>query len=154
MIRQAQAADTPAIAALWNPVIRDTTITFTSAVKTADGLAQDIALKAAQDLPFLLAETAGGALQGFATYGPFRNGPGYAHTMEHTIILAPEARGQSAGAGLMAQLQAHAAGQGCICYGRVSAPKTRAVWRFTVPSALPKSPACPRSGANLGAGWI
>ena len=40
MIRQAQAADTPAIAALWNPVIRDTTITFTSAVKTADGLAK------------------------------------------------------------------------------------------------------------------
>jgi len=112
MIRQAQAADTPAIAALWNPVIRDTTITFTSAMKTADGLAQDIALKAAQDLPFLLAETAGGALQGFATYGPFRNGPGYAHTMEHTIILAPEARGQGVGAGLMAQLQAHAAGQG------------------------------------------
>ncbi len=39
MIRRASAADAPAIAAIWNPIIRDTTITFTTVEQTPAGIA-------------------------------------------------------------------------------------------------------------------
>jgi L-amino acid N-acyltransferase len=110
MIRPATAADCAAIAAIWNPIIRETAVTFTTAEKTAEGLEAWIAEKAAADLPFLLAVE--GELLGFATYGPFRAGPGYARTMEHTVILGPTARGRGVGRRLMAALEAHAAARG------------------------------------------
>lgn len=110
MIRPAAPADCPGIAAIWNPIIRDTAVTFTTAEKTAEGLAATLAEKAAAGLPFLVAED--GGLLGFATYGPFRAGPGYARTMEHTIILGPAARGRGVGRALMAAVEDHARARG------------------------------------------
>ncbi len=106
IIRPAGAADIPALLALWNPIIRDTTITFSSEEKTPESLAAMIAERRAAGREFLLAEGAG--LMGFATYAQFRGGNGYAHAMEHTIILAPGARGRGAGRALMARIEDHA----------------------------------------------
>lgn len=111
LIRQATAADAPAIAAIWEPVVRETTITFSSEVKAPAGVAALIAERAAAGFPFLLAE-AGGEPLGFASYAQFRGGNGYARCMEHTIILAPAARGQGIGRALMAAIEAHAAARG------------------------------------------
>jgi L-amino acid N-acyltransferase YncA len=63
--------------------------------------------------PCLSGAVEGAAILGFATYGPFRAGPGYARSMEHTIILAPQARGLRLGRALMARLEggARAAGK-------------------------------------------
>ncbi|QUJ77067.1 N-acetyltransferase [Sulfitobacter albidus] len=83
MIRDAGPGDLPAIGALWNAMIRDTTATFTTQEKTPDDLA---ALLAARPGSMLVAEADG--IAGFVTWGPFRGGPGYAHTAEHTIITA------------------------------------------------------------------
>lgn len=107
-IRPAGAADIAPILKIWNPLIRDTSVTFTSVEKTHDGLAADIAARGAA---FLVAEEAG-AILGFASYGTFRPGPGYAHTAEHTVIVAPAAQGSGAGRALMRALedQARAAG--------------------------------------------
>lgn len=106
-IRQAVAGDAAVIAAIWAPVIRDTTITFTDAVKSPQEVAALIAARDACGWPFLLAEASGSVL-GFATYAPFRAGPGYARTMEHSVILAPEARGRGVGRALMTALLDHA----------------------------------------------
>lgn len=110
-IRPAAPADCAAIAAIWNPLIRDTAVTFTTVEKTPEGLAATLPEKAAAGHAFLVAE-AGVEILGFATYGPFRVGPGYARTMEHTIILAPRARGQGLGRALMARLEAGAQAAG------------------------------------------
>lgn len=102
IIRQARPEDAEAIAALWNPVIRDTAITFNSVEKTVETMTQEIAARHA----FLLAED--DALLGFATYGQFRGGVGYARTGEHTIALAPDTRGRGIGRALMQVLEDHA----------------------------------------------
>jgi phosphinothricin acetyltransferase len=110
MIRPATAADCAAIAAIWNPIIRDTAITFTDLEKTGEGLAQMLAEKAAAGFPFLVADD--GGVLGFATYGSFRTGPGYARTAEHTILLGPQARRRGVGRALMAAIEDHARGRG------------------------------------------
>lgn len=107
IIRQARPEDGEAIAALWNPVIRDTAITFNSVEKTVETLIAEIATRHA----FLLAED-DTALLGFATYGQFRGGVGYARTAEHTIALAPDTRGRGIGRILIGALEDHARNAG------------------------------------------
>lgn len=102
MIRLAQPADAKGICAIWNPVIRDTIATFNSVPKTETDIGDMIARQ-----PTFVAES-GADLLGFATYGQFRSGVGYAHTAEHTIHLAPIAQGQGIGRALMARLCDHA----------------------------------------------
>ena len=50
----------------------------------------------------------GDRIIGYACYFPFRSGPGYRHTKEHSIALLPEARGTGVGRRLMALLEDHA----------------------------------------------
>ena len=109
ILRDATAADAPAIAALWNPVIRDTTITFNPVEKSPRDVADMIAERQAAH-GFLVAHDDN--LLGFATYGQFRGGLGYRHTAEHTIILGPAARGRGAGRALMDALCDHARARG------------------------------------------
>jgi len=108
IVRPATAADAGAIAAIWNPVIRDTAVTFTTAEKTEAGLATDIAARG----PLFQVAEADGRVTGFATAFQFRGGPGYAHTYEHSIMLDPAAQGQGAGRALMAALEDALRGQG------------------------------------------
>ena len=107
MIRPATPADAPAIAAIWNQIIRETTATFTTVEKDPKTLAAQIAA----GTPWWVAEV-NGTVQGHATYGQFRGGPGYAHTMEHSIHLSNLASGQGLGRALMAALEAHARANG------------------------------------------
>ena len=105
MIRAADEADVPQIQALWNAMIRDTTATFTTEEKTRTGIAEMIADR--RDRFFVFAPD---AVAGFVTWGPFRAGPGYAHTAEHTIILTT--KGQGIGRALMDFAEQRAATQG------------------------------------------
>jgi len=103
MIRPAVKDDFPQIAKIWNQIIRDTAATFTNAEKEVAELVQ----ANAAGCPFFVAEQ-DGKVVGFATYFPFRSGPGYARTKEHTIQLAPDARGKGFGRGLMEAVEDHA----------------------------------------------
>ncbi len=121
IIRPARAEDAIAVADIWNPVIRSTTATFSSQEKSPEGLATDFAARHAEGKAFLLAEDAGRVL-GFATYFQFRSGNGYAHTLEHTIVLSAAAQGKGVGRALMAAVEDHArAGGGQSLWAGVSA---------------------------------
>ncbi|NOX40021.1 MAG: N-acetyltransferase [Alphaproteobacteria bacterium] len=106
-LRPATNADLGQIIDIWNPIIRDTDVTFNSVEKTRQSLKSELDRKAELGHPFLVAEIKG-AVVGFATYGQFRASNGYARSMEHTIILADEARGSGLGRALMSQIEAHA----------------------------------------------
>ncbi len=108
MIRTANSQDAPAIAGLWNAMIRETLSTFTTVEKTVADVEQMISDR---DAAVVVAER-GGACLGFATFGPFRGGPGYAATAEHTIIVAPEANRSGLGGTLLAAIEEVARGQG------------------------------------------
>ena len=117
-IRPARTDDAPAIAAILNPIIRDTTISFKPNEQSLDEVRALIegvpAIYVAED------ETTGRVL-GYACYDQFRKGLGYARSMEHTIVVAPEGQGQGVGRALMDRLSVHAreAGIGSL-WGGVS----------------------------------
>lgn len=107
MIRLAGAWDATAIAAIWNPVIRESTITFNAVEKDPDDLVRFMTARADAGHATFVAE-AEGEVVGFATYGQFRGGVGYARTMEHSVMLAEAARGRGLGRALMQATEAHA----------------------------------------------
>ncbi len=106
-IRTATDRDAPVIQTLWNHAIEDTLITFNAAPKSLEDVERAIR---AED-GFWIAEEAGQVL-GYAAYGPFRTGIGYAHTKEHSIMLDPMARGRGIGRALMRAVEDHARAAG------------------------------------------
>lgn len=111
MIRDATQGDIKAILNIWNPVIRDTLITFNPDEKSPAMLSQMLTDKARAGQPFFVAEHAG-AVVGFAHYGQFRGGAGYAKTVEHTIVLSPDGQGLGLGRALMVAIEDHARSAG------------------------------------------
>ncbi|MDP3197798.1 GNAT family N-acetyltransferase [Tabrizicola sp.] len=111
MIRPAEPADAKAIAALLNPWIETTAVTFNPVPKSEDDILGMIASKAAAGHAFLVA-VQDGDLLGQASYGQFRGGEGYRTCMEHSITLAPQAKGRGIGRALMAAIEDHARVQG------------------------------------------
>lgn len=107
MIRDAVIADAKGIGAIWNPVIRDTAITFNSVEKSDREIADLVAQRQATGRCFLVAED-GLGIAGFASYDQFRGGAGYRLCMEHSILLQPRAWGKGLGRALMTALETHA----------------------------------------------
>ncbi|WP_323778463.1 GNAT family N-acetyltransferase [Leisingera sp.] len=103
-IRSACPDDAEAVCAIANWVIRDTLATFNSIEKSPEDVRHQIE---AGNGAYLVAEQDGRIL-GHAHFFPFRSGPGYRCTAEHTIHLLPEAQAQGAGRALMQALEAKA----------------------------------------------
>ena len=95
------------MAALRNALISETLVTFTTDTKTPEDVAGEIA-----ERPYFAVAEAQGRIVGYAFYGPFRSGPGYAGTIEHGIHVADRATGQGTGTHLMDNLEAHAKASG------------------------------------------
>lgn len=101
MIAPAEPDDAPAIAALWNTMIRETLSTFTTIEKPVSEIE---ALISTRTDGFFVARDAGVCV-GFATFGRFRPGPGYSATMEHSVIIAPQGQGRGLGRRLLEVLE-------------------------------------------------
>lgn len=114
IVRPAEMRDAAGIAAALNPVIRDTTISF-----KPNELSLDEVHELIRTAPGIFVVEIEGRVVGYASYDQFRRGLGYGRTMEHSIILAPEARGVGAGRALMTAVEDHAraAGVGSLWAG-------------------------------------
>ncbi len=116
-VRRAVAADAAGVADIWNHYIRETTVTFNPVEKRLAEVEAAIAERPA----FFVAETDGG-IGGFSCYDAFRPGPGNIRTKEHSILLAPQARGRGFGRLLLGAVEDHARAAGVrSLFGGVSA---------------------------------
>ncbi|WP_284328042.1 GNAT family N-acetyltransferase [Demequina litorisediminis] len=96
MIRPATLADADRIAAIYNPYVTDTVITFETETVTAKDIAARMKSVWDKDLPYLVIEQEGRVV-GFAYAAPYRPKAAYLHSVETTIYLDGEAGGKGLG---------------------------------------------------------
>jgi L-amino acid N-acyltransferase YncA len=114
ILRDATQADLPAIVAIHNSTIDDTTTTWSDEPETLEHRQAWFAAREDARDPVLAAED-DGEVVGFAAWGWFRGEgtwPGYRHTREHTIHIRDSHRGQGVGRLLLDALVERAAGAG------------------------------------------
>ena len=80
-----------------------TVVTFEESARPEREWAALHARLAGLGLPFLVAET-GGEIAGYAYASPWRTRPGYRHTAEDSVFVAPGKTGQGIGRALLAAL--------------------------------------------------
>jgi phosphinothricin acetyltransferase len=110
-IRDATSDDLPAILAIYNDAVLHTTAVYDETPRSTAAQQEWFGLKTAQRWPVLVA-VAAREVAAFASYGSFRPWPGYRHTVETSIYVAPDRRGRGIGTRLLAPLieRAKAAG--------------------------------------------
>jgi phosphinothricin acetyltransferase len=149
MIRPAAHTDVQAIATLWNRMIRETLATFTTQEKSTAEIEKMID---ARPDAFFVAE-ARDAFAGFLTFDQFRPGPGYAHSVEHSILVMPEFQGQTVAANLMQAGFDAARALGChVMIAGISSANPRAV-RFHAKHGFEQVGLLPEVGRK-GGRWL
>jgi phosphinothricin acetyltransferase len=103
-IRAATVSDLPQILAIYNDVIATSTAIYTSEPSTLDDRRAWFDGRIAEGFPVLVATT-GDEIAGFASFSAFRGAwPGYRHSVEHSIHVRADLRGQGVGSTLVRAL--------------------------------------------------
>jgi len=110
-IREAHEGDLPAILEIYNDVVATSTAIYRDEPATLDDRHSWFAARKTERQPVLVA-TDGGTVVGFAAFGGFRPWPGYRFTVEHSVHVRADRRGQGVGAALMTPLIERAAALG------------------------------------------
>jgi phosphinothricin acetyltransferase len=108
MIDDAAPDDLPEILAIYNEVIRNSTAVYTEVELTQERGRAWFNAKAGSGFPFIVARDASG-VTGFGTFGEFRAPPCYRHSVEHSVHVRSDRRGQGIGRALVVELLARAA---------------------------------------------
>jgi L-amino acid N-acyltransferase YncA len=104
VIRTVQEADALAVAELYGHYVRTSVATFDVVAPTVADWVQRIGAHRRTGLPFLVA-TIEDVVAGYAYAQQWRPKPGYQHTVEDTIYLAPNRTGAGLGRRLLTELQ-------------------------------------------------
>ena len=103
MIRAAAEADLPAILAIYNDAVLNTTAIWNETPVDLDNRRAWMLARASSGFPVFVAEEAGRVL-GYGSFGDFRPFEGYRVTVEHSLYLDAPARGRGLGKSLLAAL--------------------------------------------------
>lgn len=103
IIRPAGTADLPAILAIYNDAVLNTTAIWNDMVVDIDNRLAWFEGRARQTYPVLVAEMEG-AVVGYGSFGDFRPFDGYRHTVENSVYVAAEARRRGVASALLAVL--------------------------------------------------
>jgi phosphinothricin acetyltransferase len=126
-IRAATQDDLPAIVAIVNAAICDTTAIWTLTPVTLAEQADWMEKRYARGFPILVA-TAGDHVCGFGSYGIFRQFEGFHHTVEHSIYVEGAAQGRGIGTALLDALIAQGRLDGHhVMVGGIEATNARSI---------------------------
>lgn len=112
VVRPAEERDIPALLAIYNEAVLTTTATYDIEPQSIDARRAWFEERRAQGLPVFVAER-GGRVVGWSALNPFRPRPGYRFTVENSVYVAGDARGQGVGAALLPPLVERARALGC-----------------------------------------
>ena len=107
LIRDAKHNDSAALADIYNDVVLTTTANWDIETVTVQDRELWLNTRQQNGFPVLVSENQG-RVTGYASYGPFRPHHGYRHSVEHSVHIAADARGQGLGRRLMTELLARA----------------------------------------------
>jgi phosphinothricin acetyltransferase len=102
-IRDAVESDLPGLLAIYNDVIATSTAVYAYVPVTLEDRTQWWHTRVGQGYPVLVAVNESGVL-GFSTFGDFRPWPGYRFTIEHSVHVRADCRGQGVGRELVKAL--------------------------------------------------
>jgi phosphinothricin acetyltransferase len=108
MMDNASRHDLPQILAIYNEVIRNSTAVYSEEEFTPARGETWFDTKMAHCFPVVVARDASGIV-GFGTFGEFRAWPCYRHSVEHSVHVRADRRGQGIGRLLVVELLARAA---------------------------------------------
>jgi L-amino acid N-acyltransferase YncA len=103
IIRPAREEDLPAIMAIYNHAVRETTAIWNWSEVDLDNRRAWMAARFAQGYPVLVADD-GEECCGYASFGDWRAFDGYRHTVEHSVYVAADRRGIGLGRRLLESL--------------------------------------------------
>lgn len=112
MIRPAQDTDLPGMLAIYNDVIASSTAVYSLEPSTLEERAAWLAARTEKGFPVIVAEVER-HVAGFASFGEFRGiWPGYRYSVEHSVHVRSDCRGQGIGTRLTSALFPLAAAMG------------------------------------------
>ncbi|WP_448809433.1 N-acetyltransferase family protein [Agromyces bauzanensis] len=111
-IRDAVAADLPAVREIYNYYVANSTVTFDEDAMTLREWKAKFAYLQKLGMPFLVAESPSGQILGYALVSPWKQKRAYRYTVENSIYLGPAASGKGLGRALLAELIARSKAAG------------------------------------------
>ena len=108
MIGPASRQDLAEILTIYNEVIRNSTAVYTEIELTAERGEAWFTAKLSAGFPFIVARDSSG-ITGFGTFGEFRAPPCYRQSVEHSVHVRRDRRGQGIGRSLVIELMSQAA---------------------------------------------
>lgn len=97
-----------AILAIFNEAIVNSTALYDYQPRTLQNMVSWFDAKRAGNFPVIGVENEGGSLLAFASYGTFRGWPAYKYTVEHSVYVHKDHRGQGLGRMVLRELIAAA----------------------------------------------
>jgi L-amino acid N-acyltransferase len=103
VVRDAQRQDLPGVLAIYNEVIAHSTAVFSDQPVTLEERELWLAGRLADGYPVLVASDSSGIV-GFGSFGDFRTWPGYRYTVEHSVHVRADRRGEGIGTTVLSAL--------------------------------------------------
>ena len=103
-ILNASEDDLPAILAIYNDAVRNTTAIWNEVEVDLSERRNWMQDRQAKGFPVIVAKDPDGAVLGYASYGDWRSWDGYRNTVEQSVYVQADARGKGVGRNLLGAL--------------------------------------------------